>query len=150
VSSGTLLHVQFVLDHPDAVLPAIAHPGDAGMDLRSIEQVTIPPGERRRIDTGLRLALPDGTAGLVVPRSGLAHQHGISVTNGPGLIDSKFRGRLGVLLLNTDREAPFEVGVGDRIAQLVVIELADVQTVVVDELDDTQRGQGGFGSSGTS
>jgi dUTP diphosphatase len=142
--------VEFLLDHPDAVLPAAAHPGDAGLDLRSVERATIPPGGRRRIDTGVRMALPPGHAGLVVPRSGLADRHGISVVNAPGLIDQGYRGRIGVLLLNTDASEPFTVEVGDRIAQLVVIEAPAVRPVQVDSLDETERGEGGFGSSGRS
>jgi dUTP pyrophosphatase len=142
--------VEFLLDHPDAVLPAAAHPGDAGLDLRSVEQATIPPGGRRRIDTGVRMALPPGHAGLVVPRSGLADRHGIAVVNAPGLIDQGYRGRIGVLLLNTDASEPFAVEVGDRIAQLVVIEAPAVRPVQADSLDETERGEGGFGSSGRS
>ncbi len=142
------MDVQFVLDHPDAVLPAFAHPGDAGMDLRSVEAMAIAPGARARIDTGLKVAIPEGYAGLVVPRSGLAHSHGIGVTNGPGLIDASFRGRVGVLLLNTDPSESFVVAVGDRIAQLVIIQLPTVRSVRVRALDETRRGEGGFGSSG--
>lgn len=144
------VRVEFLLDHPDAVLPVAAHPGDAGLDLRSVERATIPPGARRRIDTGVRMALPPGHAGLVVPRSGLADRHGISVVNGPGLIDRGYRGRIGVLLLNTDASEPFTVEVGDRIAQLVVIEAPAVRPVQVEGLDETERGEGGFGSSGRS
>ncbi len=111
-------------------------------------QLTIAPGARARVDTGLRIALPDGCAGLVVPRSGLAANHGISVVNAPGLIDAGYRGRINVLLLNTDQDEPFPVEVGDRIAQLVVVRVAELTTVAVDELEDTVRGVGGFGSSG--
>lgn len=142
------MDVQFVLDHPDAVLPTFSHPGDAGMDLRSVEALTIAPGARARIDTGLKVAIPEGYAGLVVPRSGLAHTHGIGVTNGPGLIDANFRGRVGVLLLNTDASESFVIAVGDRIAQLVIVQLPTVLGVQVQTLDATQRGEGGFGSSG--
>ena len=142
--------VEFVLDHPDAVLPSAAHPGDAGLDLRSVERVTIMPGRRSRIDTGLRVALPPGHAGLVVPRSGLADRHGISVVNAPGLIDQGFRGRIGVLLINTDPDQDFTVEVGDRIAQLVVVAVSQIEPVPVEQLDETERGEGGFGSSGRS
>lgn len=142
------LEVRFVLDHPDATLPTIAHPGDAGMDLRSVDELTLAPGARARVDTGLRIALPEGCAGLVVPRSGLAAHHGISVVNAPGLIDAGYRGRINVLLLNTDQREPFSIEVGDRIAQLVVVRVAAPTTVAVDELEDTVRGAGGFGSSG--
>ena len=141
--------VRFLLDHPDAVMPRFAHEGDAGMDLRSVERITIAPGGRARVDTGLRVAIPDGHAGLVIPRSGLAIEHGISVTNAPGLIDAGYRGRLVVLLSNT-ASAPFQVEVGDRVAQLVIVRVPEMRAVQVEGLDDTERGSGGFGSSGRS
>ena len=129
--------------------PAQAHEGDAGYDLHAAEAVTIAPGERASVGTGIAVAIPAGQAGLVVPRSGLAARHGISVVNAPGLIDSGYRGELRVLLLNTDRETPFEIAVGDRIAQLVLIRVELASTVEVDELPDTVRGDGGFGSTGS-
>jgi dUTP diphosphatase len=134
--------------NPDAILPRRAHPGDAGLDLHATEAVTIGPGERASVGTGLALAIPHGQAGLVLPRSGLALRSGIALVNAPGLIDAGYRGELRVLLLNTDRAAPFEVAVGDRIAQLVLIRVELPATVEVDELPDTSRGDGGFGSSG--
>jgi dUTP pyrophosphatase len=128
--------------------PAHAHEGDAGYDLHSAESVEIAPGERASVGTGIAVAIPDGHAGLVVPRSGLAARHGISLVNAPGLIDSGYRGELRVLLLNTDRTEPFAIEPGDRIAQLVLVavETGDVEEVA--ELDETVRGVGGFGSTG--
>ena len=133
--------------HPDARLPLRAHDGDAGHDLHSVEAVTITPGERAMVATGIAVELPDGHAGLVVPRSGLAARHGISVVNAPGLIDAGYRGEVKVLLLNTGLE-PFAVAVGDRIAQLVVAPVATPEVVELDELGATARGAGGFGSTG--
>ncbi len=132
---------------PRAVLPARAHPGDAGLDLRALEPVTLAPGARAKVRTGLAVALPPGHAGLVLPRSGLAARHGVTVVNAPGLVDEGYRGELQVLLLNTDPAEPFSAAAGDRIAQLVVVALPAVE-VVEGDLDDTARGQGGFGSSG--
>jgi dUTP pyrophosphatase len=128
--------------------PAHAHEGDAGYDLHAAEAVEIAPGERASVGTGIAVAIPDGHAGLVVPRSGLAARHGISLVNAPGLIDSGYRGELRVLLLNTDRTEPFAIEPGDRIAQLVLVavETGDVEEVA--ELDETVRGVGGFGSTG--
>ena len=144
------MRLPFVLEHPAARLPEAAHPGDGGLDLRSVERVVIGPGERRLVDTGLRVAIPPGHAGLVVPRSGLALRHGIAVLNAPGLVDAPYRGRVGVVLQNSDREQPFAVEPGDRIAQLVIVRLADAVPEAVHALDQTERGEGGFGSSGTS
>jgi dUTP pyrophosphatase len=132
---------------PRAVLPARAHPGDAGLDLRALEPVTLAPGARAKVRTGLAVALPPGHAGLVLPRSGLAARHGVTVVNAPGLVDEGYRGELQVLLLNTDPAEPFSAAAGDRIAQLVVVAVPAVE-VVEGDLDDTARGQGGFGSSG--
>jgi dUTP pyrophosphatase len=128
--------------------PVQAHEGDAGYDLHSAEAVEMAPGERASVGTGIAVAIPDGHAGLVVPRSGLAARHGISLVNAPGLIDSGYRGELRVLLLNTDRTEPFAIEPGDRIAQLVLVavETGDVEEVA--ELDETVRGVGGFGSTG--
>ena len=127
--------------------PARAHEGDAGLDLYAAEAVEIGPGERASVGTGVAVAIPEGHAGLVVPRSGLAARSGISLVNAPGLIDSGYRGELRVLLLNTDREQPFPVEPGDRIAQLVIVALAAAEPVEA-ELDETARGGGGFGSTG--
>jgi dUTP pyrophosphatase len=128
--------------------PAQAHEGDAGYDLHAAETLTIAPGERASVGTGIAVAIPEGQAGLVIPRSGLASRHGISVVNAPGLIDSGYRGELRVLLLNTDREQPFSVEPGDRIAQLVLVRVETDGAVEVEELDETVRGVGGFGSTG--
>jgi dUTP pyrophosphatase len=131
-----------------ARLPAQAHDGDAGYDLHAAEAITIAPGERASVGTGIVVAIPSGHAGLVVPRSGLAARHGISVVNAPGLIDSGYRGELRVLLLNTDRSEPFQVESGDRIAQLVLVAVETPEVEEVSELDETVRGVGGFGSTG--
>jgi dUTP pyrophosphatase len=131
-----------------ARLPTRAHEGDAGLDLHSAEPVRIPPGERASVHTGIAVEIPPGHAGLVLPRSGLAADHGIALVNAPGLIDSGYRGEVRVLLLNTDREREFEVRPGDRIAQLVLTRIADAEPVEVDDLAKTARGPGGFGSSG--
>ena len=128
--------------------PAQAHEGDAGYDLHAAETVTIAPGERASVGTGIAVAIPPGHAGLVVPRSGLAARHGISVVNAPGLIDPGYRGELRVLLLNTDRTEPFEVTSGDRIAQLVLVAVETPDLEEATELDETVRGAGGFGSTG--
>lgn len=134
--------------HPDARLPARAHDDDAGYDLCALEAVTLAPGARAMVRTGVAIELAPGHAGLVVPRSGLAARHGISIVNAPGLIDSGYRGELQVLLLNTDREAPFEIAAGDRIAQLVIVAVATPQIAAAGALTETPRGEGGFGSSG--
>jgi dUTP pyrophosphatase len=128
--------------------PAQAHDGDAGYDLHAAEAVTIGPGERASVGTGIAVAIPDGHSGLVVPRSGLAARHGISVVNAPGLIDSGYRGELRVLLLNTDRTEAFQVAPGDRIAQLVLVAVETPELEELPELDETVRGSGGFGSTG--
>jgi dUTP pyrophosphatase len=128
--------------------PAQAHDGDAGYDLHAAETVAIRPGERASVGTGIAVAIPAGQAGLVVPRSGLAARHGISVVNAPGLIDSGYRGELRVLLLNTDRTEAFQVAPGDRIAQLVLVAVETPELEELTELDETVRGSGGFGSTG--
>jgi dUTP pyrophosphatase len=133
--------------HPDARTPTAAYPGDAGLDLASVEEATIPPGGRAVIGTGLAVAIPAGHAGFVQPRSGLAARHGITVVNSPGLIDSGYRGELRVVLQNTDGERPFEVRVGDRIAQLVVLAVPVVAVQEVEELPGSERAERGFGSS---
>jgi dUTP pyrophosphatase len=132
---------------PDALLPARAYPGDAGFDLAACERVELAPGERSLVPTGLALAIPEGYAGFVQPRSGLAAKHGISIVNTPGLVDSGYRGELEVTLLNTDRHESFVVSPGMRIAQLVIVPLPDVELVEVDELPESERGVRGFGSS---
>jgi dUTP pyrophosphatase len=132
---------------PDAHLPEQAYEGDAGMDLSACEAVTIEPGERAVVPTGLAVEIPDGYAGFVQPRSGLAVRHGIGIVNSPGLIDSGYRGEIQVVLLNTDREQRFTVEPGMRIAQLVIQPVAVARLVVVDELASSERGSRGFGSS---
>ena len=133
---------------PDLPMPAYAHPGDAGADLRAAADVVLPPGGRATVGTGVALAVPDGYAGFVHPRSGLASRHGLSVVNAPGTIDAGYRGEVRVVLLNTDRAEPFTVRRGDRIAQLVVQPVSRARFVEVAELPPSPRGEGGFGSTG--
>jgi dUTP pyrophosphatase len=132
---------------PDATLPARAYAGDAGFDLAACERVELDPGERAVVPTGLAVAIPEGYAGFVQPRSGLATRNGLTIVNTPGLVDSGYRGELQVILLNTDRERPFVVEPGMRIAQLVVLPVPGVELVEVDELPASERGVRGFGSS---
>jgi dUTP pyrophosphatase len=132
---------------PDAVLPARAYEGDAGLDLAACERVELAPGERALVPTGLAVAIPEGHAGFVQPRSGLAANHGISIVNTPGLVDAGYRGELLVNLVNTDRRDTFVVEPGMRIAQLVVLPIPDIELVEVDELPESERGGRGFGSS---
>jgi dUTP diphosphatase len=131
-----------------AKLPQRAHEGDAGLDLCAIVEETIGPGERAIVPTGIAVEIPDGHAGLVLPRSGLAACHGITLVNAPGLIDASYRGEVRVLLLNTDRTEPFTIASGDRVAQLLVVPFAEVEPVAVAELALSARGEGGFGSTG--
>jgi dUTP pyrophosphatase len=133
----------------DAVVPVRAYDGDAGLDLSSCEHVTLGPGERATVGTGLAVAIPDGYAGFVQPRSGLASRHGITIVNAPGLVDSGYRGELRVVLLNTDAAEPFVIEPGMRIAQLVVMPVTSADPVEVDELPESERGVRGFGSSTT-
>lgn len=129
-------------------MPHRAHPDDAGLDLASAEELVIPAGGRALVDTGLALALPPGTVGMVCPRSGLAARHGVTVLNGPGIVDAGYRGPIKVALHNTDLSEPFTLEVGDRIAQLVVVPFLVPQLVEVEDLDETSRADAGFGSSG--
>ena len=131
----------------DAVVPTRAYAGDAGLELTSCERVELGPGERATVATGLAVAIPDGYAGFVQPRSGLASRHGITIVNTPGLVDSGYRGELKVILLNTDAREPFVVEPGMRIAQLVVLQVPGIDPVEVDELPESERGVRGFGSS---
>jgi dUTP pyrophosphatase len=131
-----------------ATLPTRAYANDAGLDLCALEPATLEPGERASVRTGLAVEIPEGYAGLVLPRSGLAARHGIALVNAPGLIDSGYRGELRVLLLNTDREAACSIGAGDRIAQLVLVAVSMPAVVEVGELSGSERGDGGFGSTG--
>ncbi len=133
---------------PRAVLPSRAHPGDAGLDLCSLDPVEIGPGERARVPTGIAIELPAGHAGLIVPRSGLAAKQGISIVNAPGLIDEGYRGELQVLLLNTDLSRAVTLEAGERIAQLVVIPVALLTPLEVESFSESARGEQGFGSSG--
>ena len=131
----------------DAIVPVQAYAGDAGLDLAACDRAEIGPGERALVSTGLAVAIPDGYAGFVQPRSGLASEHGITVLNTPGLIDSGYRGEVRVVLHNADARAPFVVEPGMRIAQLVVVPVAEIEPVEVDELPASERGVRGFGSS---
>ena len=133
---------------PHAILPGRAYVGDAGLDLHSAEAASIAPGERASVGTGLSVAIPDGHAGLVLPRSGLAARHGITLPNAPGLVDAGYRGELRVLLLNADPAAPFAIAPGDRIAQLVIVRVEQALPVEVEALEQSERGARGFGSSG--
>jgi dUTP pyrophosphatase len=132
---------------PDAVVPARAYAGDAGLDLVATERIELGPGERAVVPTGLAVAIPEGYAGFVQPRSGLASRHGITIVNTPGLVDSGYRGELMVVLHNTDRVEAFLVEPGMRIAQLVVLPIPEVELVEVEELPPSERGARGFGSS---
>jgi dUTP pyrophosphatase len=142
------VRVEFQRLSDAARAPERAHEHDAGWDLRAGEPATIGPGERASVGTGLAVAIPDGRAGLVLPRSGLAARHGIALTNAPGLIDAGYRGEVRVLLLNTDRSEPFVIEPGDRIAQLLIIDLPEVEFTESAALTETARGASGFGSSG--
>jgi dUTP diphosphatase len=132
----------------DAILPSQAYKGDAGLDLAACERLELAPGERGIVGTGLAVAVPEGWAGLVLPRSGLAARHGVTVVNSPGLIDAGYRGELKVIMLNTDKHKAFVVEPGMRIAQLVLVEAAGVRLVELDELSNSERGAAGLGSSG--
>lgn len=142
------MELQITKLHISAVLPTRAHPGDAGLDLYSVEEAHIGPGERWSLGTGIALEIPAGHAGLVLPRSGLAREHGIALVNAPGLIDSGYRGEVRVLLLNTDPAETVRIEAGARIAQLVVTPIALPDPVEVAELSESARGDGGFGSTG--
>lgn len=135
---------------PQATLPGRAYQGDAGVDLAACERVELGPGERAVVPTGLAVEIPDGFAGFVQPRSGLAARHGIAVVNSPGLIDAGYRGEVKVVLLNTDLRETFVAMPGERIAQLVVLPVPDLEVIEVDELDESERGVRGFGSSPTT
>ena len=142
------MKLRFARLTPEARPPDRAHDSDAGYDLFAAEDAVLEPGERASLGTGIAVAIPDGHAGLVLPRSGLAARHGITLPNSPGLIDAGYRGELRVLLLNTDREERFEVAAGDRIAQLVVVRAEAPELEEAEALDETPRGPGGFGSTG--
>lgn len=131
-------------------IPEYAHPGDAGADLRAAEAIELLPGERATIGTGVSIALPDGYVAFVVPRSGLAAKHGITIVNSPGTVDAGYRGEIRVTLLNTDRSSAYSVAVGDRIAQVVIMPVSRARFVPVERLPGSHRGESGFGSSGYS
>ncbi|MFP7760559.1 dUTP diphosphatase [Marisediminicola sp. LYQ134] len=135
-------------DEASDTTPAYSHPGDAGADLRSVEAAVIPAGGRVTLGTGVAIALPDGFVGFVVPRSGLAARHGITIVNSPGTVDAGYRGEIRVTLLNTDESVPYSVAVGDRIAQLVVMPVMRARFVPVAILPGSARGDSGFGSTG--
>jgi dUTP pyrophosphatase len=133
---------------PGLNIPKYAYPGDGGVDLQSVEEVTLAPFERKLISTGISIALPEGFAAFVIPRSGLAIKHGISLVNTPGLIDSNYRGEIKVIAINLDAHESFDIKRGDRIAQLVVMRVENIAFDTVAQLPETLRGSGGFGSSG--
>ena len=143
-----MIHLPVRRVREEAVVPERAYAGDAGLDLAACERMELGPGERGLVPTGLAVAIPDGYAGFVLPRSGLAARHGISIVNTPGLVDAGYRGEVQILLVNTDRHEPFVVEPGMRIAQLVVQRVEDAVPVEVEELPASERGAGGFGSSG--
>jgi dUTP pyrophosphatase len=144
-----MLDIAIVRLDPELPLPAYAHEGDAGIDLFAREDALLPAaGGRYGMPTGIALALPVGYGGFVLPRSGLSLKHGVTVVNAPGLIDSGYRGEVRVLLLNTDRAEPFEIAAGDRIAQLVIVEIGEEDPLEADSLEESLRGDGGFGSTG--
>lgn len=146
----TDVEVLFTTTENDVPVPTYAHPGDAGADLTTREAVTLAPGERCTVRTGVSIALPHGYAAFVHPRSGLAARHGVTVVNAPGTVDAGYRGEISVTLLNTDATEHVSLAVGDRIAQLVIQRVAHAAFVPVDALPESARGAGGFGSTGTA
>ena len=144
------MELPFTRVRPEGLLPAGQHPGDAGLDLRAAVDVTVMPGERAMVPTGVAVAIPDGHAGLVLPRSGLASTQGLTLANEPGLIDAGYRGEVICAVVNLDPRTPVEIRVGDRIAQLVIVAVPTVAAVWADELPVSSRGEGGFGSTGTT
>jgi dUTP pyrophosphatase len=143
-----MINLKVKLLDNEMTVPRYQHPGDAGLDLSSRIDFVLEPGERAMIPTGIAVAIPGGYCGFVMVRSGLAARNGIACVNSPGLIDSGYRGELRVILLNTDRREPFHIKRGDRIAQLVIQRVEEATVIEVGELDDTSRGDGGFGSTG--
>ena len=143
-----MIEVRFVKLDPQVETPALAHRGDAGYDLTSRADLTLEPGERALVPTGIAVSIPEGFAGFLQPRSGLAVKHGVSIVNTPGLIDSHYRGEIKVILVNLDPKQSFEVKRGDKICQLVFQKVEEVRFQEVDRLDETARGEGGFGSTG--
>ncbi|MDO5329522.1 MAG: dUTP diphosphatase [Coriobacteriia bacterium] len=146
MSENLNLNLKICNEH--AKCPKYAYVGDAGFDLCSVDETELAPGERQMIHCGFSIAIPEGYCGLVIPRSGLAAKHGITVVNAPGLIDSGYRGEICVILLNTDKSKSLKINIGDRIAQMVISPYAKVDFSIVDELDNTDRAEGRLGSSG--
>lgn len=144
------MDVPFERLHEDAELPTAAHPGDAGLDLRSIIDVEVAPGERAMVTTGVAVAIPQGHAGLVLPRSGLASNHGLTLANAPGLIDAGYRGEIICAVVNLDPTERVLIAKGDRIAQLVIVAIPEVKPTWAEQLPPSHRGTGGFGSTGTA
>lgn len=144
------MDVPFKRLHPDAQLPTAQHRGDAGLDLCAVSDVEVAPGERSMVPTGVAVAIPEGHAGLVLPRSGLASRSGLTLANAPGLIDAGYRGEVICAVVNLDRETPVRIARGDRIAQLVVVAIPEVKPTWAEKLSDTSRGLGGFGSTDAS
>jgi dUTP pyrophosphatase len=143
------MDLPFARVRPEGRLPEAQHPGDAGLDLRAAVGVTVKPGERALVPTGVAIAIPDGHAGLVLPRSGLASKRGLTLANAPGLIDAGYRGEVICAVVNLDRVTPVRISKGERIAQLVVVAVSELAGEWVEELPPTTRGEGGFGSTGT-
>ncbi|HEX6262838.1 MAG TPA: dUTP diphosphatase [Actinomycetota bacterium] len=143
------MRLEFQRLDPDVPLPSAAHEGDAGLDLRAWADLVVEPGRRALVPTGLAVAIPEGHAGLVLPRSGLASRSGLTLANAPGLIDAGYRGEIKIAVVNLDPDEPVKISRGDRIAQLVVVPFSSVEPVAVDELPRTSRGVGGFGSTGS-
>ena len=142
------MRVEFQRLDPEVALPRSARDGDAGLDLAANADLVVAPGERALVPTGLAVAIPEGHAGLVLPRSGLASRHGLTMANSPGLIDAGYRGELTCAVVNLDRDTPVSIRRGDRIAQLVVVPIAIVEPAFVEELPSSERGEAGFGSTG--
>ena len=145
-----MIEIQIKLLDEDLPMPRYQHEGDAGLDLPSRVDYVLEPGERAMIPTGIAVAIPRGYAGFVLPRSGLASRHGITLVNSPGLVDSGYRGEMAIIMINTDKREAFHIKRGDRIAQLVIQKVVEATTIQVSELDATSRGSGGFGSTGQS
>lgn len=142
------MELEFKRLDPSVPLPERAHPGDAGLDLRANADLVVRPGDRAMVPTGVAVAIPEGHAGLVLPRSGLASRHGLTLANAPGLIDASYRGEIMCAVVNLDRLEPVKISRGDRIAQLVVVPITAVEAMFVEELPPSSRGDGGFGSTG--
>jgi dUTP pyrophosphatase len=143
-----MIEVQIRLLDEELPAPGYQHQGDAGFDLPSRIDMVLEPGARATVPTGISVAIPRGYAGFVLPRSGLASRHGIALVNSPGLIDSGYRGEVAVVLINTDRREPFHIKRGSRIAQMVIQKIEEARLIKVSRLDETARGEGGFGSTG--